>query len=1114
MKLKKLTIQNIASIEHAEIDFDAAPLCDEHLFLITGKTGSGKSTIIDCICLALYNSTPRLKAAANGNAQYAFNRADDANNRYVTAKDPSQLLRRGTTQAIITLTFDDNNGIPYVATWEVHRARGKMDGAIQSITRELRTEDGVEIPYHEQRSEEINKQIIKIIGLDAEQFFRTVVLPQGKFAEFLNSKDDDKSKLLKKITGTEIYEKIGAKIFAIRRDKEREYKQMQELLNNITLLSPEETAEITGKIEQYVQDQAQSGKRRDGALKMAQWIDDKAKNEEDRAKKSQELAEKRALANEPAQREKQQLVIDWDATSEPRRELKEIQRAERQIQSLQGQAPTMQEEFDLLCAALRAKEESLATDEKKLAEAEEFLMQEAPHSEMYKGMKGIKSLLKQRRDALNDITEFSAALKQEEERKPLAEAEVKNTLEVQEQQGEKVKQLEADYEKMNVEGINRELNAMNDATLALTQLKAANDAVTQATSTLNGFNTDLENTQREREKWLAVVEEQRARCDESRKAVERETDWNNLLQQAHRSLHKGDDCPVCGKKIEELKPVKGENELDELRQQLQQAEKALQDTEARIIAANQSIQQLSKRSEQSKKDLAGKTSTRDKQWQLTLQQLAKCGKTVNTMVDNAGANLLIDDLEQKSHELKTRLEQANALQRQIKTERVQLDQRTTAHSKAQLNLNKVEESIKSQRKAIEISTQRMKSLTQQLDGMFTMPDWQERMAQDEGFIDTLERKAREFQQQEDSAHQLRRAISIAQAIIPGMRENKKNIIGLTDNGKTCDKAHSNLDELWRQFENKNMEWNNLLDNERQNAERAKTALKAYLSDNPAMTIERLTLLNQHQQSEIDATKRAIETLRDAITHMEGEIAGLDKRHQDIVANKPAFDEENRERLDEIIQTSQNQFQQLTEQIAELKAQLKADEEKQKEVGERKKAMERAEAEFERWNILSKDLGDEKGKTFLAIAQSYLLGELLNNANGYLRQFNNRYELEAKPGTLVILARDQLQGDLTSVNTLSGGESFMVSLALALALASTSGRIFSVDTLFIDEGFGSLSEDYLEKVMETLNRLYEIGGRRVGIISHVEELKRSVTTHIQVEPDQGNTTASRVSVVSV
>ena len=159
------------------------------------------------------------------------------------------------------------------------------------------------------------------------------------------------------------------------------------------------------------------------------------------------------------------------------------------------------------------------------------------------------------------------------------------------------------------------------------------------------------------------------------------------------------------------------------------------------------------------------------------------------------------------------------------------------------------------------------------------------------------------------------------------------------------------------------------------------------------------------------------------------------------------------------------------------------------------------------------LGDSTGSKFRKIAQSYILGELLHSANGYLRQFNNRYELEANPGTLVILVRDLLQGDLTSANTLSGGECFMVSLALALALSSTTGKMFSVDTLFIDEGFGSLSPNYLDNVMETLNRLYDMGGRRVGIISHVEMLKERVTTQIRVERDPKNNTVSRVTTVS-
>ena len=181
--------------------------------------------------------------------------------------------------------------------------------------------------------------------------------------------------------------------------------------------------------------------------------------------------------------------------------------------------------------------------------------------------------------------------------------------------------------------------------------------------------------------------------------------------------------------------------------------------------------------------------------------------------------------------------------------------------------------------------------------------------------------------------------------------------------------------------------------------------------------------------------------------------------------------------------------------------------------DKKAKLDLAEAEFHKWSQLNEWLGDAKGTKFQRIAQSYILGDLLASANQYLHYFNNRYELEAKPGTLIILARDLIQGDLTSVNTLSGGESFMVSLALALALASMSGRVFAVDTLFIDEGFGSLSPTYLDSVMDTLNRLYDMGGgRRVGIISHVEMLKERVTTQIQVTPDQHNSTVSRVTVV--
>ena len=174
-------------------------------------------------------------------------------------------------------------------------------------------------------------------------------------------------------------------------------------------------------------------------------------------------------------------------------------------------------------------------------------------------------------------------------------------------------------------------------------------------------------------------------------------------------------------------------------------------------------------------------------------------------------------------------------------------------------------------------------------------------------------------------------------------------------------------------------------------------------------------------------------------------------------------------------------------------------------------LDQAEQLYLRWSQLNEMLGSHDGAKFRRIALSYILEELLAIANGYLSHFNDRYELEAQPGTLTILVRDLLQGDRTAVTTLSGGESFMVSLALALALSSMTGKVFTVDTIFIDEGFGTLSANYLDKVMETLNHLYDMGGRRVGIISHVEALKERITAQIHVQRDKGNNTVSHVVV---
>ena len=186
MKLQKLTIHNIASIEDATIDFEAEPLANSEVFLITGKTGSGKSTILDAICLALFATTPRL-AGTQMQGDTKDGNAD------VTIKDPRQLMRRNTGEAFVSLTFTGSNGKHYKAKWSVARARNKVNGNLQSKSWEL---TDLDLNYTYSRDREISAEIRTAIGLDFSQFCRTTLLAQGEFTRFLNIKDDEKAAIL------------------------------------------------------------------------------------------------------------------------------------------------------------------------------------------------------------------------------------------------------------------------------------------------------------------------------------------------------------------------------------------------------------------------------------------------------------------------------------------------------------------------------------------------------------------------------------------------------------------------------------------------------------------------------------------------------------------------------------------------------------------------------------------------------------------------------------------------------------------------------------------------------------------------------------------------------
>lgn len=191
-----------------------------------------------------------------------------------------------------------------------------------------------------------------------------------------------------------------------------------------------------------------------------------------------------------------------------------------------------------------------------------------------------------------------------------------------------------------------------------------------------------------------------------------------------------------------------------------------------------------------------------------------------------------------------------------------------------------------------------------------------------------------------------------------------------------------------------------------------------------------------------------------------------------------------------------------QQCAELRAQQADDQRRQQAHQALAAEIEQAREQWQRWARLSTLIGSASGDVFRKIAQGYNLDLLLHHANAQLRQLARRYRLKRGGSALGLLVLDTEMGDeLRSVHSLSGGETFLVSLALALGLASMASSTLRIESLFIDEGFGSLDPESLQLAMDALDGL-QAQGRKVAVISHVQEMHERIPVQIQVRR-QGN-----------
>ena len=233
MKILSVTLHNIASIEGPfTLNLEAEPLKSVGLFAITGATGAGKSTILDAICLALYNDTPRLAATKS-----TLFIADGTNE--VQVNNVKNLLRKGATAGYAKVQFLAVDNKEYEALWQVKRARGKHNGSLQNETLQLTCLTDNEL-YPESRKTLVLEKIKSLVGLSFDEFTKSVILAQGDFTSFLKANDDKRSDILEKLTGTEIYTQLSKQIYEINRQKQQELQLIETQISNTQLLTEEE----------------------------------------------------------------------------------------------------------------------------------------------------------------------------------------------------------------------------------------------------------------------------------------------------------------------------------------------------------------------------------------------------------------------------------------------------------------------------------------------------------------------------------------------------------------------------------------------------------------------------------------------------------------------------------------------------------------------------------------------------------------------------------------------------------------------------------------------------------------------------------------------------------
>jgi len=1065
MKILSVRFKNINSLRGEwKIDFSQEPFSQNGLFAITGATGAGKTTILDAICLGLYHQTPRQDVSPGNN----------------------QLMTRHTAECLAEVEFEVN-GKRYRSFWSQRRARGKADGKLQAPHVELSLLDDTdnnpgagEIIAEKIRDKE--QLIAEITGLNFARFTKSMLLAQGGFAAFLNAKANERAELLEELTGTEIYGQISERVFEACRASKNERDKLIAESKGAELLSEDEIKEKRVRQKSLTQQLEKKKQQREIHSKQLQWLKQLTALQNDEV----EAQKKLKLAENNSQQHKDQLArLKLSEPAEQLRSIFERQTGDqRRLQASQRSMEAEQETSKLVEKELLHVKESHQQYEARLKEAEEkqrleerritdqLMPLDQEISRLKEQLTKLESEFTQKIKALNEmqgktVTEKSLdveALQTFLKEKQQEYATLKETLNHQQSE------FEQQFANIQIEELEQDLAATQQNKEQELKLESLfihyHDALGKQQKVEQQIRQLEEQVQQEAVKVEALRDAYKscqAQAQDVAKLLEQEQRIM-ALSEYRNQLQENQACPLCGST--EHPAIEAYQQLD------------VPETQLRLEKIKKDLEQLRKQGTQAGTALARSEealkAARNNQQELTdnisqyLQQWQTLNQSLKSELDISQKKLLDAYIEQSQ-------QQRNELQAQIKN--YQLAEKALGELK-----------LEQQEAALALKdAQTLLKVSQHLHNL---------LDDKKGLQKALrEKEALRYEQfGKETVAQLRTALQTnTREAKDQWEKSQQNLTKLTDK---IQKSQGTLEQLEKTIKQ-----------QQQEVQKSQQEWKKRLQESPFDSEEAFqnALLDQEERQALLKLQEELEN------HQQQAQIKAQQITEQLAKHKKQWDKKPREalqalsvaQLEDALQQIDAELKAINEEQGALRSSL---DENQKRLNKQQALLgriEKQQQQYDDWAYLNGLIGSADGAKFRKYAQGLTLDHLIYLANQQLERLHGRYLLHRKAGdALELQVVDTWQADsLRDTTTLSGGESFLVSLALALALSDLVSHKTSIDSLFLDEGFGTLDGDTLEVALDALDNL-NATGKMIGVISHIDAMKERIPVQIHVKKMYG------------